>query len=165
MHADNGSNPDLWSAQHVEAVVEFSAAMTVLGELGSLDINTAPLWSARFSDRVAIVLLDGLEKHDWTDMLQWYHGKYKGEYYRPEYRRNPVLLVALRSRGSVQPLVTVRPFDITTPQVRPGLNDKESFAEPASLRFYVCQGSLFDETKKVKDRVEFLKGEMRCALE
>jgi hypothetical protein len=166
MHEEKSINPDLWSIQHAEALVEFIAAMTVLAELGPLDINTPPLWSARVPDQIAIVLLDGLERtHHWTFMVDWYHKTYNGEYYKPEFRRNPVLLVALRSRGSVQPLVNSYPFEITKPQIRPGLNDKGSFAEPAPLRFYVCQDSLFDEAKRAENILEFLKSAMRCAFE
>lgn len=166
LHDNKSTNPDLWTSQHAEALVEFIAAMSVLAELGRVDINTPPLWSARVTDCIAIVLLDGMEKtHHWAEMIVWYQKTFNDSYYRPESRKQPVLLVALRSRGLVQPLVKSHQLEITRPRIREGLNDKNSFVEPAPLRFYVCQDSLFDGAKQAEKLPEFLKTQMGNALE
>jgi hypothetical protein len=166
MHDEESNNPDLWSKLQVEALVEFIAAMSVLAELGSVDLNTPPQWSARLTDRLAVAFLDGKDRTQlWNEMALWYLKAFDKAYYRPEFRINPVLLVALRSRGLVQPLIKPHSFEITKTRIRQGLNDRESFAEPTPLRFYVCQDTLFDGAKQAKELIEFLKTEMRCVLE
>jgi len=163
---DNCNNPDLWSALQFEAVVEFLAALSVLAELQPVNFDTVLQWTAWLGESLAVVLLDGAEKrHSWDEMVQGYAKTFEGQYYHPDARQKPVLFVALRSIGLVQPLVKPTSPDFTKPTDPNRLGDHDSFAKPTPLRFYVCQDALFEGARQDESMTEFLKREMRCLLE
>lgn len=162
----NSKNPDVWLEPQVEAVVELLSALSVLAELQPVNFQTTPQWTALLGDALAVALLDGEDRqHYCEDMQQKYWEAFAGQYYRPDARRKPVLLAALRSRGLVKPLV--KPFspDYTKPADPNRLGDQDSFAKPIPLRLYVCQDALFEGAKRATTTItEFLKSEMECIL-
>lgn len=163
---DKRNNPDLWLGLQTEAVVELLSALSVLAELEPVDLQTTRHWTALLGESMTVALLDGADKvHHWQDMEQAYIKEFEGQYHRPEARRKPVLLVALRSRGLVQPLVKRSWSDFTKPTDPNRLGDEDSFAKPTPLRFYVCQDALFEGARQARTITEFLRNEMRCVLE
>lgn len=165
MHGHERNNPDLWSDLQSEAVVELLSALSVLAELRPVSLVTAPQWTAWLGESLAVALLDGAnKKYSCDEMELKYLKMFEAEYYRPEARRIPVLLVALRSRGLVQPLVKPSSADITKPTDPNRLGDQNSFTNATLPRFYVCQDALFDGAREAKSIAEFLKSEMRWVL-
>jgi len=159
------NNPDLWLDLQFEAAVELLSALSVLAEVQPVNFETAPHWTALLGESLAVALLDGAEKEDWTKMEFGYKKRFEGQYYCPDARRKPVLLIALRSRGQVQPLVKLSWLDFTVPQDPNRLGDEDSYAKSTPVRFYVCQSGLFDEARRAPTIKTFLESEMRCVLE
>ena len=164
MYEDTSSNPDLWSDLQFEAVVDLLAALSVLAEMQPVNYNTAPQWTAWLGESMAIALLDGADRHHWDKMRLEYMTKFEAQYYRPEARRKPVLLAALRSRGLIEPLVKPTSPDITKPTDPNKLGDDKSYARPAPMRIYVCQDTLFEGARQAERITDFLKEKMRCIL-
>lgn len=166
MHEENPVNPDLWSNLQFEAVIEFIAALSVFAELQPVDFNTASPWSAQLGDSLAVAILDGEgTRHTWQEMVNKYMENFEQQYYRPETRRNPVLLAALRSGGLVQPLVRPYAWDFTK-SVNPNrLGDNNSFPKAARLRLFVCQDNLFRGARQEATISDFLNEQMRCVFE
>lgn len=162
---DRRSNPDLWLDPQSEAVVELLAALSVLAGLQPVDFNASPQWTAWLGESFAVALLDGADLKYWAEMEFSYRKRFEEDYYRPETRRKPVLLVALRSRGQVQPVVKPSWLEFTVPEDQNRLGDKDSFARSTPLRFYVCQEGLFDEARQATTIRDFLESQMRCVLE
>lgn len=138
--------------------------MSVLAELQMIDLNTMLQWTASVGECFSVVLIDGLNQKSWEEMQFSYTKKFEGHYYNPDARIKPVLFVALRSRGQVQPPVKPTWFDFTTPRDQNRLSDEDSFTKPLQLRFYICQGGLFDEARRAATIKEYLKSELRCCL-
>lgn len=162
---DRWSNPDVWLDPQSEAVVELLAALSVLAGLQPVDFNASPQWTAWLGESFAVALLDGADLKHWTEMELSYKKRFEEQYYRPETRSKPVLLVALRSRGQVQPVVKPSWLEYTVPKDQNRLGDKDSFARSTPLRFYVCQEGLFDEARQATTIRDFLESQMRCVLE
>jgi hypothetical protein len=166
MHEGRPINPDLWSTLQFEAVVEFSAALSVFAEVRSVDFNTASLWTARLGDSVALAILDGEgTRHSWGEIVEKYMKSFGQQYYNPEARRNPVLLAALRSGGLVQPLVRPYVWDFTKTANPNRLGDAKSFTGAAPLRLFVCQDTLFRGARQEATVAGFLNEQMRCVFE
>lgn len=166
MHEAKPINPDLWSTLQFEVLVEFSAALSVFAEVQSVDFNTASLWTAQLGDSLALAILDGEGTlYTWEEMVKKYIENFGQQYYRPEARRNPVLLAALRSGGLVQPLVRPYAWDFTKTENPNRLGDGRSYAEAAPLRLFVCQDTLFRGARQEATVAGFLNEQMRCVFE
>lgn len=166
MHAEKPINPDLWSSPQFEAVVEFSAALSAFAEVQSVDFNTASLWTAQLGDSLALAILDGEgTRHKWEEIVEKYLRNFGQQYYKPEARRNPVLLAALRSGGLVQPLVRPYAWDFTKTVNPNRLGDGRSYAEPAPFRLFVCQDTLFHGARQEATVAGFLNEQLRCVFE
>jgi hypothetical protein len=160
------NNPDMWSTSQFDAVVEFLSALSVFAELQPVDFQAAPQWTARLGKILAIALLDGTDKgYSWSEIEEKYWRTFEGEYHRPDARRAPVLLVALRSRGLVEPLVMKISPEFIKPTEPNRLGDEASFAKPTPLRLYICQDALFEGARQEKAIKKFLNDKMRCVLE
>jgi hypothetical protein len=163
---DRCNNPDVWSDLQSDAVVELLSALSVLAELQPVNFETALQWTASLGESLAVALLDGASKrHTWGEIESEYRETFEEQYYRPDSRRRPVLLVALRSGGLVEPLVTQSWLDFTEPRGPNRLGDEDSYTKPMALRFYVCQDALFEGARQAPTITEFLKDKMRCILE
>lgn len=166
IHEDNYKNPDSWSDLQFEAIVEFLSALSVFAELQPVNFGTEIQWTASLGENLRVILLDGADKrHTWAEMEAEYRKNFKDKYYRPESRRMPVLLVALRSGGLVQPLIKPCSTDFTDLTVPNRLGDNKSFTKPNPLKFFLCQDTFFEGARQDRIIVEFLRKEMRCLLE
>jgi len=158
------ANPDTWEEPRPGAVEELVAALCVLREwMRPLNVETKQEWTALLGDSIALVVLDGEDrKHPWKELELCYQKAFEDRYFRLEMRERPVLFVALRSQGQVEPVVTPSSFDFAEPQDRGRLGDTQSIAEPERLRFYVCQGSLLEQARREASIKDFLESKMRC---
>lgn len=168
--AANGQhNPDSWQEPTLqsEALVELLATLSVLAELHEINFDTEPQWTALLGSLIAIAVLDGADdRNTWATMESKYRKTFETVYFRPDVRKLPLLLVALRSDWQVQPFVNQRFWDFTEP-ARPNIlgDDKNSFTKPTPMRFYICQNALFRGARQAKRISEYLQSEMRCILE
>lgn len=160
----NPNNPDLWTSPQSEALTEFLSVLSILAELQPVNFNISPQWTARLGESFSVVLIDGLNQKYSDEMEFSYKKRFEGNYYNPETRMKPVLFVALRSRGQVQPRVKLSWLEFTVPKDMNRLGDEDSYTRPAQLWFYVCQGGLFDEARHATIIKDFLESEMRCFL-
>ena len=166
MHpSEERNNPDLWSTPQVEAVVELLAALSVLAELQPVDFQTVRHWTARMGESLAVVLIDARGSLFCEQVEDEYKRAFEKEYYRPETRRTPTLIVALRSRGVVEPLVKPSTPEIVMPRDPERLGDVDSFAKPTRPRLYICQGNIFDDARRAQVIAEVLKSRMGAVLE
>lgn len=163
-HEDKHTNPDLWSDLQFEAVVELLAALSVLAEMQPVNYNATPQWTAWLGEKVAVALLDGAGKMHWEEMEAEYIREFEARYYKPEVRRIPVLLTALRSRGLIEPFVKLTSPSFTKSTDPNKLGDEKSYARPAPIRIYVCQDTLFEGARQAERITDFLKEKMRCIL-
>ena len=164
MHDSKGGkrdNPDLWTEEEFEAVIELASALSILAEIGTVDLVTEVQWTALLGAALAVAVIDGEDRrHSWMEIALNYHKRFGGEYLRFEARKKPVLLVALRSDGLIREIVKAIPFDITKP-TQPNRLGTEDFTKPIPQRVYVCQDSLFAGARQAPVISEYLKGEMR----
>lgn len=160
----NPNNPDLWTSPQSEALTEFLSVLSILAELQPVNFNISSQWTARLGESFSVVLIDGLNQKFSDEMEFSYKKRFEENYYNPETRMKPVLFVALRSRGQMQPPVKPTWFDFTIPQDQNRLGDEDSFTKPLQLRFYICQGGLFDEARRAATIKDYLKRELRCCL-
>jgi hypothetical protein len=165
MHEPSPVNPDLWSKLQSDAVVEFIAVLSLFAEVQPIDFHTESLWSVQLGDSLALVIVDGHAIYAWTEIITKYMKHFEQQYYRPEKRRNPVLLAAIRSQGLVQPLIRPFVWDFTKSLAPERLGDDKSFAEPTRLRLFVCQDALFHGARQEGTIAEFLGEQMRCLFE
>ena len=160
----NPNNPDLWTSPQSEALTEFLSVLSILAELQPVNFNALPQWTSRLGESFSVALIDGVNQENWAEMELSYRKRFEEYYYNPNARMKPVLFVAMRSRGQVQPLVKLSWIDFTVPQDINIIDDKDSYTRAAPLRFYVCQGGLFDEARRATIIKDFLNNEMRCFL-
>jgi hypothetical protein len=164
VHEEKHTNPDLWSDLQFEAVVDLLAALSVLAEMQPVNYNATPQWTAWLGENVAVTLLDGAGKRYWEEMEAEYIKKFEARYYKPEVRRIPVLLAALRSRGLIDPFVKLTSPDITKTTDPNKFGDDKSYTKAAPMRIYVCQDTLFEGARQAERIADFLKEKMRCIL-
>jgi len=155
------ANPDTWMEPRPSAVVELTAALCVLREWRQpLTVDTRKEWTALLGD-FALVVLDGEDsKHYWSTLVSGYRKAFEGRYYRPEMRERAVLLVALRSSGQVEPVVSH--LDFAEPRNRALLENGKSFTEPKRPLFWVCQGSLLEQARIARSIKDFMESKMGC---
>jgi hypothetical protein len=168
-HEPNGGkrdNPDLWTAEQFEAVAELAADLSILGQVDAINLSTSRQWTALIGTAFAVAFLDGEDgRRTWTEIEHDYRKRFESEYVRPEARRNPVLLAAIRSAGLVQPLVKACQFDITKPMATSSMSMESSITRASEPRFYVCQDTLFAGARQAPKIGEYLLAEMRQILE
>lgn len=165
MHEKESINPDLWSTLQFEAVIELASALSVLAELQPMTFETSPQWTASVDEFFALAVLDGKDREStWAEMEHEYKKTYEGQYYHPDARRKPILLVMLRSRDLIQPLVIPSSLEYTKPAAPDRLGDENSFTKQSPLRIYVCQDNLFEGARQATKIEDFLRAEMRCFL-
>lgn len=168
MHSSvNGEhkNPDLWSQRQFEAVVDFAAALSMLRELNAINFETAMQWTGLVGEAISIVVLDGEDKrYSWSEMVEKYMEKHEGQNYSPAARKKRILLVALRSRLLVEPLVKSCAWEFTRPKSVIRLGDADSFTKPLQLRVWVCQGTLFEGARQAETIKGFLETQMEGLL-
>jgi len=163
-YKDRKGNPDTWIEPRLGAVEELAAVLCVLREWKQpLDFGTKKEWTALLGDFLALVVLDGEDrKQNWKTLADAYKKAFEGEYFRPEMRLRPVLLVALRSQGEIESGVNSNWFEFTEPRDRERLRDGPLITEHNRLRFYVCQGSLLEQARTERSIKDFIESKMRC---
>jgi hypothetical protein len=149
-----------------EAAAELAADLSILGQIDVTNLSTARQWTALIGTSFSVAFVDGEDgRLTWTEIEHDYCKRFESEYFRPEARRNPVLLATIRSGGLVQPLVKARQFDITKPMTTSFTGMESSIAKASELRFYVCQDTLFAGARQAPSIGEYLLAEMRQILE
>ena len=155
-------NPDLWTDLKCDAVTELLSALCVLAELNQLNLNVPSQWTGQLGDSLPIVIIDGENKrYSWIDIERNYQANFAGLYSGYDARRNPVLIVALRSGGLVDPLIKPISSDINKPENAPNSNN---FTKPTQLRFFICQDNLFEGARQESDIAEYLNDQMMRIL-
>lgn len=158
-------NPDLWSKEEVEAVIELTSALSVLAEIESIHITTEKHWTALLGAALAVAAIDGEDrKHSWMQIALDYHRRFDGEYLSLDARRRLLLIVALRSSGLIREIVEPMQFDITKPTRSDAMGDKDLITKPTAQRFFVCQDSLFAGARQAPNIAAYLKREMSQIL-
>ena len=111
------------------------------------------------------MLLDGVgHTQHFRDLATCYRREFEGEYYRPEMRRDSVLLIVLRSQGSPDPDPEELGWDITKPRRSPG-GTTASFAEPRRPRFWVSTSSLLEQARHEPAVSDYVREKHRCIHE
>lgn len=164
MH-DSKTNPDTWTPSQFEAVVEMASALSVLAELAEVNIDASGKCTASVGEDLMVAVLDGDEKrHTWGEIELSFVKYFIEHSYRYEYRKKPLLIAALRSRGLVNPMVAVRPLNYTEVTRRDVFGGLHDFTKPASPRFYLCQDALFEGAKEAASVRDFLLEQMGGVL-
>lgn len=154
-HRQGGKgNPDTWEdTVQVDAVRELAAAMSVLRERGRIDFNSEACWTAVLEDGFAVSVLDGDNTFSCRDLAAKYLQQY-GDY-ACKRRSHPVLIVALRSTGRVDPIVEEFQPRYSEPRNR-GPFEGSSPYEPARMRAFVCRDDLFQNARRAPVLGDFL---------
>jgi len=157
-HEGGKRNPDRWEDEaEVDGVRELAAALSVLRERGQIDFQTAARWTAMLEDSVAVAVLDGGNSSDCRDLAAKYLQQYG--HYPPAARSIPVLIVALRSKGRVTPLVERFQPEYTEPRIRLPFAGHNPY-EPARVRAFLCRDDLFEEAKRAPAVGDYLSHAM-----
>jgi hypothetical protein len=167
MHSKEGcsNNPDLWKPSQKEAVIELFAALSTLKELSKIEFNTNKLFSVKLNMSTEIVFLDGIDKeYSVTQIGREYQENFEGQLSRPEFRKQKILLVGLRSSGSsLPPLVKCAEKEYY--KLKSDVNKEgQPFTSPQSLKLFVCGDILFENARFSESISAYLKGEMRDVL-
>ena len=156
-HKNRNRNPDTWKeSAELDGVRELAAALSILRERGQINFGTEDRWTAVFEDSVAVVILDG-ENSSYCDNLA---GEYLKQWSYPlDARSTTVLIVALRSKGSVQPMVQKFQPDYTEAQNRGPFIGPSPY-EPARMLAFLCKNDLFEEARRAPVLKEYLSQQM-----
>ena len=139
-------NPDVWiESVEADAVRELAAAMSVLRERGQVEFDAEPQWTATLGSAVAVVVLDGENASNCRDLGARYLQQY--ETYRPEARSRPVLIVALRSTGRVDPVVERFRPRVDKSRTSGPFTGKSPYDEAAPVRAFLCKDELFQDIR------------------
>lgn len=157
------ANPDTWTEPRSSAVVELAAALCVLREWRQpLTIQTRKEWTAVMGDFLAVVVLDGENRSNWKNLEHAYRKSFEDSYFRTEMRERPVLLVALRSQGTIESGVHSSWIDFTELRDHGRLGHRRSTTEHKQLQFCVCQGGLLEQARTEKSIKVFMEHKMGC---
>jgi len=146
LHREGGKrNPDTWiDTVEVDAVRELASAMSVLCELGQIDFDKEVWWTGVLGNAISIAVLDGNHALNCRDLAVMYFQKY--EDYPCEMRSRPLLIVALRATGRVDPIV--EEFQPRYSEARTRGPFGPSPYEPARVRTFLCRDDLFQEARR-----------------
>ena len=159
-HKKRNRNPDTWKeSAELDGVRQLAAALSVLREHGQIDFETASRWTAKLGNAISIAVLDGAYSSDCKDLAEKYSKRH--EDYSPQARSTPVLIVALRSIGRVDPIVEEIQFDYTEAR-NGGLFKGSSPYEPARVRTFLCRDDLFHQARKETALGDYLSSKMEA---
>jgi len=160
-HGNDRFNPDSWTNLQHDAVVQLLSACSVLSEINTLDFDVAEQWTARLNDSLSIVVMDGTEMGLHYEQIRLaFEERFKGDYYETAKRRDPVLIVALRSTGRVKGLVMSVKSDICKPNNPEAFGGSDSFTSATPLRLYICRDDLFEEARRANRIADYLTDKM-----
>ena len=157
-HKNRNRNPETWEElNELDGVRELSAALSILREHGQIDFETASRWTARLGNAISIAVLDGGDSSDCQALAERYLKQHDD--YAPEARSAPVLIVALRSTGRVEPIVAEFQPEYTKARDR-GPSSPPSPYEPARVRAFLCRDDLFQKARQATALGDYLSSKM-----
>lgn len=155
-------NPDTWSdAKEVDAVRELIASMSVLRVRGRIEFETVVRQTAVIEDTIAIAVLDGENTSNCRTLATEYLTHYKS--YSVDTRLLPLLIVAIRSTGRVDPIISVFQPDHTEVKSRGPFKGNSPY-ERTRERLFLCRDDLFQEARQAPALDEYLNQEMGTIL-
>jgi len=156
LHREGGTrNPDMWiESVEMDAVCELAAAMSVLCARGQVEFDAEPQWTATLGSAVAVVVLDGENASNCQDLGARYLQQY--ETYRAGARSRPVLIVALRSTGRVEPIVARFQPRVDKSRRRGPFTGTSPYDEAARVRAFLCRDDLFQEARRALSLGDYL---------
>ena len=160
LHREGGKrNPDMWIDQvEADAVQELAAAMSVLHERGRIEFDAEAQWTAVLGSVAAVVVLDGENTSACKDLGARYLAQY--EDCPHEARSRPLLIVALRSTGRVEPIVARFQPRTDKSRKKGPFNGPSPIDEAAALRVFLCREDLFQEARRAPSVAGFLTSAM-----
>lgn len=158
MRENRKGNPDLWNSLEKDAVCELSAASSALRVIGRLEFHTEAQWTAILESETAIVALDGEHKSNCRTLGARYLEQCERN--RPEARFRPILIIALRSTGRVDPIVQRFQPEYDEPRTR-GPFAETNHCEPSQARTFLCKDDLFQEARCAPSIRDYLTQAMR----